>query len=89
MFDESCRNCGIVFGTDGRSFRFENVKKPICLDCEIKRLPKKTLVTAINFGEKMKKLINKLKKQARMIGGKDYHFAVVNIKELEKIILLS
>jgi len=48
-------------------------------------LPKKTLVTAINFGEKMKKLINKLKKQARMIGGKDYHFAVVNIKELEKI----
>ena len=49
MFDEPCRDCGAMFGNDGRSFRFEKDKKPICFDCEIKRMPKKALVIALSI----------------------------------------
>lgn len=47
MFDEPCRRCGTKLGDDQRSFKFEGGKKPICFDCEIKRLPKKTLIKAL------------------------------------------
>lgn len=49
MFDEPCRGCGAIFPGDGQSFEFEKDKKPICFNCKIKRLPKKTLVTALSI----------------------------------------
>lgn len=49
MFNEPCRDCGTKFGKDMRSFRFEKGKKPICFDCEIKRMPKKALITALSI----------------------------------------
>ena len=49
MFDEPCRNCGVKFGEDDRSFSFEpNHKQPICFNCELERMPKKALINALS-----------------------------------------
>lgn len=38
VWSDTCRSCGIRFGKDNRSFRYDPDKvEPICFNCEIKR----------------------------------------------------
>ncbi len=46
---EPCRECGAVFGEDGRSFEFKKGEKPICSICKMKKLSKSQLQMLLEF----------------------------------------